>query len=239
MTTTKRGGRHDEGTGQARARPGLTLTRVKKPEVGHNDVMIRIRKTAICGTDIHIWKWDDWAQKTIPVPMHVGHEYVGEIVEMGQEVRGFALGDRVSGEGHITCGFCRNCRAGRRHLCRNTVGVGVNREGAFAEFLVIPAFNAFRIPDDISDDLASIFDPFGNATHTALSFNLVGEDVLITGAGPDRHHGRGDRPARRRAPRRHHRRQRLPARPGAADGRDARGERRAREAARRDGGPAA
>ena len=164
--------------------PGLTLTRVKKPEVGHNDVMIRIRKTAICGTDIHIWKWDDWAQKTIPVPMQVGHEYVGEIVEMGQEVRGFSIGDRVSGEGHITCGFCRNCRAGRRHLCRNTVGVGVNREGAFAEYLVIPAFNAFRIPDDISDDLASIFDPFGNATHTALSFPLVGEDVLITGAGP-------------------------------------------------------
>src|SRR5206468_7271686 len=164
--------------------PGLTLTQVKKPEVGHNDVMIRIRKTAICGTDIHIWNWDDWAQKTIPVPMQVGHEYVGEVVEMGQEVRGFSIGDRVSGEGHITCGFCRNCRAGRRHLCRNTVGVGVNREGAFAEFLVIPAFNAFRIPDDIGDDLASIFDPFGNATHTALSFPLVGEDVLITGAGP-------------------------------------------------------
>jgi len=166
------------------AGPGLTLTRVKKPEVGHNDVMIRIRKTAICGTDIHIWNWDDWAAKTIPVPMHVGHEYVGEIVEMGQEVRGFKIGDRVSGEGHITCGHCRNCRAGRRHLCRNTVGVGVNREGAFAEYLVIPAFNAFKIPDDISDDLASIFDPFGNATHTALTFNLVGEDVLITGAGP-------------------------------------------------------
>jgi threonine 3-dehydrogenase len=164
--------------------PGLTLTRVKKPEVGHNDVMIRITKTAICGTDIHIWKWDEWAQKTIPVPMHVGHEYVGEIVELGQEVRGFAIGDRVSGEGHITCGFCRNCRAGRRHLCRNTVGVGVNREGAFAEFLVIPAFNAFKIPDEIPDEIAAIFDPFGNATHTALSFNLVGEDVLITGAGP-------------------------------------------------------
>ncbi len=164
--------------------PGLTLTRVKKPEVGHNDVMIRIRKTAICGTDVHIWKWDEWAQKTIPVPMHVGHEYVGEIVDMGQEVRGFALGDRVSGEGHITCGFCRNCRAGRRHLCRNTVGVGVNREGAFAEYLVIPAFNAFRIPPEIPDEIAAIFDPFGNASHTALSFNLVGEDVLITGAGP-------------------------------------------------------
>jgi threonine 3-dehydrogenase len=146
--------------------------------------MIRIRKTAICGTDIHIWKWDEWAQKTIPVPMHVGHEYVGEIVEIGQEVRGFAVGDRVSGEGHITCGHCRNCRAGRRHLCRNTTGVGVNREGCFADFLVIPAFNAFKIPDGISDDLAAIFDPYGNATHTALSFNLVGEDVLITGAGP-------------------------------------------------------
>ena len=163
---------------------GLKLVQVKKPEVGHNDVLIRIRKTAICGTDVHIWNWDAWAQKTIPVPMHVGHEYVGVIEDMGQEVRGFKIGDRVSGEGHITCGFCRNCRAGRRHLCRNTQGVGVNREGAFAEYLVIPAFNAFKIPDDIPDDLAAIFDPFGNATHTALAFNLVGEDVLITGAGP-------------------------------------------------------
>ena len=164
--------------------PGLVMTDVKMPVIGHNDVMIRIKKTAICGTDIHIWKWDEWAQKTIPVPMHVGHEYVGEIVEMGQEVRGFEIGDRVSGEGHITCGHCRNCRAGRRHLCRNTTGVGVNREGCFAEFLSIPAFNAFKIPESISDDLAAIFDPYGNATHTALSFNLVGEDVLITGAGP-------------------------------------------------------
>jgi threonine 3-dehydrogenase len=164
--------------------PGLSMTRVAKPTVGHNDVMIRIKKTAICGTDIHIWNWDEWASKTIPVPMHVGHEYVGEVVEIGQEVRGFQLGDRVSGEGHITCGHCRNCRAGRRHLCRNTVGVGVNRPGCFAEYLVIPAFNAFKIPSGISDDLAAIFDPYGNATHTALSFNLVGEDVLITGAGP-------------------------------------------------------
>ncbi len=164
--------------------PGLTMTDVPRPEVGHNDVMIRIRKTAICGTDIHIWNWDEWAQKTIPVPMHVGHEYLGHIVEMGAEVRGLTLGDRVSGEGHITCGHCRNCRAGRRHLCRNTSGVGVNREGSFAEYLVIPAFNAFKIPAGISDDLAAIFDPYGNATHTALSFSLVGEDVLITGAGP-------------------------------------------------------
>ncbi|HET8598383.1 MAG TPA: L-threonine 3-dehydrogenase [Castellaniella sp.] len=163
---------------------GLELVDVPKPVVGHNDLLIRIRKTAICGTDIHIWKWDDWAARTIPVPMHVGHEYVGEVVGIGQEVQGFRIGDRVSGEGHITCGHCRNCRAGRRHLCRNTQGVGVNRPGAFADYLVIPAFNAFRIPDDVSDDLAAIFDPYGNATHTALAFDLVGEDVLITGAGP-------------------------------------------------------
>ena len=154
------------------------------PQVGHNDLLIKIRKTAICGTDMHIYHWDEWSQKTIPVPMIVGHEYVGEVVDMGSEVQGFKKGDRVSGEGHITCGHCRNCRAGRRHLCRNTEGVGVNRQGAFAEYLVIPAFNAFKIPDNISDDLASIFDPFGNAVHTALSFDLVGEDVLITGAGP-------------------------------------------------------
>ncbi|MFV0282777.1 MAG: L-threonine 3-dehydrogenase [Castellaniella sp.] len=163
---------------------GLELVDVPKPALGHNDLLIRIRKTAICGTDIHIWKWDEWAARTIPVPMHVGHEYVGEVVEIGQEVQGFQVGDRVSGEGHITCGHCRNCRAGRRHLCRNTQGVGVNRPGAFADYLVIPAFNAFRIPDDVSDDLAAIFDPYGNATHTALAFDLVGEDVLITGAGP-------------------------------------------------------
>jgi len=167
-----------------KAEPGIWMTDAPKPEVGHNDLLIKIRKTAICGTDVHIYKWDEWASKTIPTPMVVGHEYVGEVVDMGQEVRGFNVGDRVSGEGHITCGHCRNCRAGRVHLCRNTTGVGVNREGAFAEYLVIPAFNAFKIPDNISDELASIFDPFGNAVHTALSFDLVGEDVLITGAGP-------------------------------------------------------
>ncbi|WP_413676077.1 L-threonine 3-dehydrogenase [Pantoea dispersa] len=154
------------------------------PEPGHNDLLIKIRKTAICGTDVHIYNWDDWSRKTIPVPMITGHEYVGEVVGIGQEVKGFAIGDRVSGEGHITCGHCRNCRAGRTHLCRNTVGVGVNRQGCFAEYLVIPAFNAFKIPDNISDELAAIFDPFGNAVHTALSFDLVGEDVLISGAGP-------------------------------------------------------
>ncbi len=169
---------------KAKAEKGIWLQDTPEPEVGHNDLLIKIRKTAICGTDMHIYNWDEWSQKTIPVPMVVGHEYVGEVVGMGQEVKGFEVGDRVSGEGHITCGHCRNCRAGRVHLCRNTEGVGVNRPGAFAEYLVIPAFNAFKIPGNISDDLASIFDPFGNAVHTALSFDLVGEDVLITGAGP-------------------------------------------------------
>lgn len=164
--------------------PGIWMVQNPIPEVGHNDIRIKIRKTAICGTDMHIFNWDEWSQHTIPVPMIVGHEYVGEVVEIGSEVKGFTVGDRVSGEGHITCGHCRNCRAGRIHLCRNTIGVGVNRQGAFAEYLVIPAFNAFKIPANISDDMAAIFDPFGNAVHTALSFDLVGEDVLITGAGP-------------------------------------------------------
>ena len=166
------------------AAPGIWLEDVPEPKVGHNDVLIEIGKTAICGTDMHIYNWDAWARKTIPVPMQVGHEYCGRIVEVGSEVRGLKPGDRVSGEGHITCGYCRNCRAGRRHLCRNTVGVGVNRPGAFAQYLAIPADNAFKLSDSISDDVASILDPFGNATHTALAFNMVGEDVLITGAGP-------------------------------------------------------
>ena len=167
-----------------KAEEGIWMTDVPKPELGHNDIMIKIRKTAICGTDVHIYNWDEWSQKTIPVPMVVGHEYVGEIVAIGQEVTGYKIGERVSGEGHITCGHCRNCRGGRTHLCRNTTGVGVNRTGAFAEYLVIPAFNAFKIPDNIPDELAAIFDPFGNAVHTALSFDLVGEDVLVSGAGP-------------------------------------------------------
>jgi len=169
---------------KAKAERGIWMKDIDKPDVGHNDVLIKINQTAICGTDIHIFKWDEWAQATIPVPMAVGHEFCGEIVQMGIEVRGFDIGDRVSAEGHITCGVCRNCRAGRRHLCMNTVGVGVNRPGAFAEFLSVPAFNAFKLPDSISDDRAAILDPLGNATHTALSFDLVGEDVLITGAGP-------------------------------------------------------
>ena len=163
---------------------GIWLEDIPMPEVGHNDVLIRVRRTAICGTDIHIFQWDDWASSTIPVGMNVGHEFCGEIVETGSEVKGFEIGDRVSAEGHITCGVCRNCRAGRRHLCMNTYGIGVNRPGAFAEYISVPAFNVFKLPITISDDMASILDPLGNATHTALSFDLVGEDVLITGAGP-------------------------------------------------------
>lgn len=169
---------------KAKAERGIWMEDIERPRVGHNDVLIKVNRTAICGTDIHIFKWDDWAQATIPVPMAVGHEFSGEIVERGIEVKGFDIGDRVSAEGHITCGYCRNCRAGRRHLCMNTVGVGVNRPGAFAEYISVPAFNVFKLPDAISDDMASILDPLGNATHTALSFDLVGEDVLITGAGP-------------------------------------------------------
>ncbi|MCH7941921.1 MAG: L-threonine 3-dehydrogenase [Proteobacteria bacterium] len=169
---------------KAKREPGIWMEDVEPPAVGHNDVLIKINKTAICGTDIHIYNWDEWAQATIPVPMTVGHEFVGEIAEVGMEVTGLQVGDRVSGEGHVTCGHCRNCRAGRRHLCRNTIGVGVDRTGCFAEYLAIPAVNAFPLADDIDDDIAAILDPLGNATHTALSFDLVGEDVLITGAGP-------------------------------------------------------
>ncbi|EKE01686.1 MAG: hypothetical protein ACD_21C00072G0009 [uncultured bacterium] len=163
---------------------GLWMQDAPMPEIGPSDVLIKIKKTAICGTDVHIYNWDEWAQKTIPVPMIIGHEFVGEIANMGEEVQGFKLGDRVSGEGHISCGLCRNCKAGRRHLCRKNIGVGVTRQGCFAEYLSIPAVNAYPIPPEISDDLASILDPFGNASHVALSFDLVGEDVLITGAGP-------------------------------------------------------
>ena len=163
---------------------GLWLEDVPTPEVGDQDVLIKIRKTAICGTDIHIYSWDEWAEKTIPVPMHVGHEYVGEIVKLGRGVKGYSVGQIVSGEGHLVCGYCRNCRAGARHLCAHTLGVGVNRPGAFAEFLSIPAVNVFPIPRGVSEEEASILDPLGNAVHTALSFDCVAEDVLVTGAGP-------------------------------------------------------
>jgi threonine 3-dehydrogenase len=169
---------------KARPEPGLWMQEVPEPVCGHNDVKIRITRTAICGTDLHIYNWDEWSRRTIKTPMVIGHEFVGQVVEVGGEVSGISVGDRVSGEGHITCGHCRNCRAGKRHLCRNTVGIGVNRTGCFAEYLVIPAGNAFKIPRGISDEIAAILDPFGNAAHTALSFDLIGEDVLITGAGP-------------------------------------------------------
>ena len=169
---------------KAKAEVGLWLEDIAIPVIGHNDVLVKIKKTAICGTDIHIFNWDEWAQKTIPIPMTVGHEFAGKIVEIGSEVRGINIGDRVSAEGHITCGFCRKCRAGERHLCRNSLGVGVNRPGAFAEFISVPACNICLLPDTISDDLGAMLDPLGNAAHTALEFDLVGEDVLITGAGP-------------------------------------------------------
>lgn len=169
---------------KAKREPGIWMEDVPVPEYGVNDVLIKIKKTAICGTDIHIYKWDEWAQATIPVPMTVGHEFFGEIVAIGKEVQGLSLGQRVSGEGHITCGFCRNCRAGKRHLCRNTLGIGVNRPGCFAEYLSMPASNVIVLPDNITEDQAAILDPLGNAAHCALAFNMVGEDVLITGAGP-------------------------------------------------------
>ncbi len=165
-------------------KPGLWMIDAPKPEYGPNDLLVKIKITAICGTDVHIYNWDKWSQNTIPVPMITGHEFVGTVEALGSEVSGFKAGDRVTGEGHLTCGHCRNCRAGKRHLCRNTEGIGVNRTGCFAEYLVIPADNAFKLDDFISDEAAAIFDPFGNAVHTALSFDLVGEDVLIAGAGP-------------------------------------------------------
>jgi threonine 3-dehydrogenase len=167
-----------------RAEPGLWLADIPEPEFGLNDVLIKIRKTGICGTDLHIYKWDAWAQKTIPVPMAVGHEFVGEVVAVGSNVTDFHPGEIVSGEGHVVCGRCRNCLAGRRHLCAHTQGVGVNRPGAFAEYISLPMTNVWHHAPDIDEEVAAIFDPFGNAVHTALSFDLLGEDVLITGAGP-------------------------------------------------------
>src|SRR4249920_2568281 len=166
------------------SKPGLWLEDVPEPAIGINDVLIRVDRTGICGTDIHIYKWDDWAKKTIPVPMVVGHEFVGEIVAVGANVNDFRVGDVVSGEGHVVCGRCRNCMAGRRHLCADTKGVGVNRPGAFAEYLSLPMTNVWHHAPGIDLDVASIFDPFGNAVHTALSFPVLGEDVLVTGAGP-------------------------------------------------------
>jgi threonine 3-dehydrogenase len=167
-----------------RAEPGLWLEDVPDPQVGINDVLIRVHRTGICGTDVHIYKWDEWAAKTIPVPMAIGHEFVGEVVEVGANVADFHAGQVVSGEGHVVCGRCRNCLAGRRHLCADTKGVGVNRPGAFAEYLVLPMTNVWVHRKGIDPEVAAIFDPFGNAVHTALSFPVLGEDVLVTGAGP-------------------------------------------------------
>ena len=166
------------------AEPGLWLEDIDAPAIGINDVLIRVLRTGICGTDVHIYDWDDWARKTIPVPMAIGHEFVGEIVEVGDNVNDFHPGEIVSGEGHVVCGRCRNCMAGRRHLCAHTQGVGVNRPGAFAELIALPMTNIWRHHHDVNRDVAAIFDPFGNAVHTALSFEVLGEDVLITGAGP-------------------------------------------------------
>ncbi|WP_026057957.1 L-threonine 3-dehydrogenase [Streptomyces sp. SS] len=167
-----------------KAEPGLWLTDVPEPETGPGDVLIKVKRTGICGTDLHIRSWDGWAQKTIATPLTIGHEFVGEVVSVGRDVSDIAVGDLVSGEGHLVCGKCRNCLAGRRHLCRATIGLGVGRDGAFAEYVALPATNVWvhRVPVDL--DVAAIFDPFGNAVHTALSFPLVGEDVLVTGAGP-------------------------------------------------------
>ncbi|PZO64396.1 MAG: L-threonine 3-dehydrogenase [Paracoccus denitrificans] len=169
---------------KARPEPGLWMENVPVPEPGPNEVLIKVGKSAICGTDVHIWNWDAWAAKTVPVPLVTGHEFSGVIADVGSAVTRFEPGQRVSGEGHITCGACRNCRAGRGHLCRNTLGVGVHRAGSFAEYLCLPESNVVPIPDDVPDEIAAIFDPFGNAVHTALSFDCVGEDVLVTGAGP-------------------------------------------------------
>lgn len=169
---------------KSKSEPGLWLEDVEIPRIGINDVLIRVRRTGICGTDVHIFKWDDWARKTIPVPMVIGHEFVGQVVEIGANVVDFSPGEIVSGEGHVVCGRCRNCLAGRRHLCAHTLGVGVNRAGAFAEYIALPVTNIWRHHESIDLDIAAIFDPFGNAVHTALSFPVLGEDVLVAGAGP-------------------------------------------------------
>ena len=184
------------------AGPGLRLQEVPRPEIGINDVLIRVHKTGICGTDLHIESWDPWAAKTIHPPLVVGHEFVGEVVEVGSNVTDFHPGELVSGEGHVTCGRCRHCLAGQRHLCVNTVGLGVNRDGAFAEFVALPMTNVWHQAAGVDEEVAAIFDPFGNAVHTALAFEVLGEDVLDHRRGPDRAHGQRRRPPRRRAPHR-------------------------------------
>jgi threonine 3-dehydrogenase len=184
IAEVQKGNRRMKALVKSKAEPGLWLEDIPVPTIGINDVLIRVRYTGICGTDVHIYNWDEWAQKTIPVPMAIGHEFVGEIVQVGSNVNDFYPGDLVSGEGHVVCGRCRNCLAGRRHLCANTQGVGVNRPGAYAEFISLPMTNIWRHDPKINQEVAAIFDPFGNAVHTAFSFPVLGEDVLITGAGP-------------------------------------------------------
>jgi threonine 3-dehydrogenase len=169
---------------KSRAEPGIWLEDVPPPAIGPNDLLVRVHYSSICGTDLHIWRWDPWAQRTVTVPRVIGHEFMGTVVEVGSEVRGFASGQRVAVEGHVTCGHCRNCRAGRRHLCRNTEGIGIQRDGAFAELVAVPAINAYSLPANMADEIGACLDPLGNAVHSALSFDLAGEDVLITGAGP-------------------------------------------------------
>ncbi len=169
---------------KSRPEPGIWMADVPRPGIGPNDLLVRVRATSICGTDLHIWKWDAWAQETIRLPRVLGHEFMGEVVEIGTEVAGFERGQRVAVEGHVTCGHCRNCRAGRRHLCRNTEGIGIQRDGAFAEYVAVPAVNAYVLPAGMADEIGACLDPLGNAVHSALSFDLAGEDVLVTGAGP-------------------------------------------------------
>lgn len=175
---------HMKALVKSRSEPGIWMETVTVPKITSNEVLIKIHKTGICGTDLHIYNWDDWAQRNIQLPRIIGHEFVGEIVEIGTAVQGYKMGDRVTAEGHITCGICRNCRAGKRHLCDQSVGIGGGRDGAFAEYLAMPAANLWKVHDDISSDIAAIMDPLGNAVHSALSFDLIGEDVLITGGGP-------------------------------------------------------
>ena len=214
------------------AKPGLWLDDVPVPRIGINDVLIKVLRTGICGTDVHIYNWDAWAQKTIPVPMVVGHEFVGQIVEVGSNVTDFHAGEIVSGEGHVVCGRCRNCLAGRRHLCKDTKGIGVNRPGAFAEYLSLPMTNVWVHDPPIPRDVQAIFDPFGNAVHTALPVRRAGRGRADHRRRADRRHGRRGRPPRRRPARRHHRRQPVPAGAGPQAGRHA-GRRRPRAVDRR------
>ena len=210
------------------AGPGLAMAEVPEPEIGINDVLIRVDRTGICGTDLHIEEWNEWAQQAVPVPLVIGHEFVGEVVDVGSNVSDFRSGDLVSGEGHVVCGRCRNCMAGRRHLCNDATGIGVNRPGAFAEYIALPMTNVWHHEPSIDRDVAAIFDPFGNAVHSALAVPGPGRGRAHHGRRPDRADGGGRRPARGRPPRRDHRRQPVPPRARAEDGRHRRARRSGR-----------